>query len=89
LKFPFDWALNSNCTHFFRINNLFFRVWRKTPTWNLISSLSIVFFCLFSSSYASNLELPEITQNMGMKTIKIWLWELDPSVDDRDDIEKH
>jgi hypothetical protein len=54
-----------------------------------ISSLSIVFFCLFSSSYASNLELPEITQNMGMKTIKIWLWELDPSVDDRDDIENY
>jgi hypothetical protein len=52
-------------------------------------SLSIVFFCLFSSSYASNLELPEITQMIGIKNINIWLWELNSSVDDRDDIELH
>jgi hypothetical protein len=33
--------------------------------------------------------LPEITQMIGIKNINIWLWELNSSVDDRDDIELH
>lgn len=61
----------------------------RKPMNKLFLSLSIVFFYLFPSSYASNFELPEIPRIIGMKTIKIWLWELDSSVDDRDDIENY
>lgn len=48
--------------------------------------LSISFFCL-SSVYA--LELPKTTQTIGKQMLNIWLWELNDTVNDRDDIENN
>ncbi|MBA5249734.1 MAG: hypothetical protein FE834_09455, partial [Gammaproteobacteria bacterium] len=48
--------------------------------------LSISFFCL-SSVYA--LEFPKTTQTIGKQALNIWLWELNDTVNDRDDIENN
>ncbi|CAB5494317.1 hypothetical protein [Bathymodiolus thermophilus thioautotrophic gill symbiont] len=48
--------------------------------------LSVGLFCL---PLVHALELPETIHNIGKEVVNIWLWELDPSVDDRDDIENN